>query len=659
MTTVDTFAPRPRDTRAATFTVQRAFKPKSNFALDTVTVKQRQRFNNATRARATDSDVEDSNSKVKRTINSNSPTRYSYASINEFDSASDSDSDSVVDSDSDSDGYDEYDFRIAERLKTVSLRDAHLFPHNKHHVQWNATAATPIHSAARTKQSKPRHKVRDTFLDYDTFASTRSNWSLDKSDSSKAKVTSDPSSHTVDKRGYYLRASSQQPEIYTATAQLDPRINNRSAISSTFTDARTIPAVNIMTHASPTVVTEYNPHTYRDMYTNQLHNEATMPEWMRNQCKYGRQYGTDACNVKLPYNRENGTIKVLSIDGGGVRGVAPTRFLQCLEATLKRIFGADVTLANFFDVFAGTSVGGIIAAALSIGMDMETLCSVMNLPNMQGIFPPLSMFKRFYGTCIKGPLYDNAFLRYLLEKYFRTTPLRAAHDRGKLVILPTYELGKGLTHILHSEHPEYSNYSFVDALLATTAAPSYLPLWSIDNHVFADGGITTNNPANVALCGACDDFMWEEANVRSAMSNSSVPAFMLPRNKSHRNVVVMSIGTGRTVPHIENPHIANNWSLLQWVTYGKLHTRMMDPEPVHQQMERILGTDEKHYLRVNTALPSTCSSDLDDASYDNIMGLVGVGDAYFKQKVKPAVRMLCSDIPGVDLSLLDHMVFAD
>ncbi|GLJ39133.1 hypothetical protein SUGI_0797600 [Cryptomeria japonica] len=58
-------------------------------------------------------------------------------------------------------------------------------------------------------------------------------------------------------------------------------------------------------------------------------------------------------------------ITILSIDGGGVRGIIPATILQFLEAELQKLDGPDVRLADYFDVIAGTSTGGLVTAMLT------------------------------------------------------------------------------------------------------------------------------------------------------------------------------------------------------------------------------------------------------------------------------------------------------
>lgn len=59
------------------------------------------------------------------------------------------------------------------------------------------------------------------------------------------------------------------------------------------------------------------------------------------------------------------TVTVLSIDGGGLRGIIPATVLACLESKLQEFDGKDVRLADYFDVIAGTSTGGLVTTMIT------------------------------------------------------------------------------------------------------------------------------------------------------------------------------------------------------------------------------------------------------------------------------------------------------
>ena len=98
------------------------------------------------------------------------------------------------------------------------------------------------------------------------------------------------------------------------------------------------------------------------------------------------------------------TFKILSIDGGGIRGIIPAYWLTRLEAELKA--KADLTLHEVFDLFAGTSTGSIIAAGLAIGRSANEILKLYEEKGSK-IFPTplLRNPLRYWGTFL--PAYDG------------------------------------------------------------------------------------------------------------------------------------------------------------------------------------------------------------------------------------------------------------
>ena len=74
-------------------------------------------------------------------------------------------------------------------------------------------------------------------------------------------------------------------------------------------------------------------------------------------------------------NKKTGPYKLLALDGGGIRGMITLEVLAKIEATLRESLGADknFVLADYFDYVAGTSTGGIIATAISLGMSVTDI----------------------------------------------------------------------------------------------------------------------------------------------------------------------------------------------------------------------------------------------------------------------------------------------
>ncbi|MQL84875.1 hypothetical protein Taro_017394 [Colocasia esculenta] len=160
-------------------------------------------------------------------------------------------------------------------------------------------------------------------------------------------------------------------------------------------------------------------------------------------------------------------ITILSIDGGGVRGIIPVTILSFLELELQKLDGEEARLADYFDVIAGTSTGGLVIRAL------------------------------------RGPKYDGKYLHSLLREKFGTTRLSQMLTN---VVIPTFDIKSFHATIFSSF--EAKNKSSMDALLSdicigATAAPTYLPAHyfetedskgNVREFNLIDGVVASNNP---------------------------------------------------------------------------------------------------------------------------------------------------------------------
>ncbi len=213
---------------------------------------------------------------------------------------------------------------------------------------------------------------------------------------------------------------------------------------------------------------------------------------------------------------EKREFKILSIDGGGIRGLYPTQYLACIENGLKdrRIEG---NLNEYFDLICGTSTGGIIAIGLGLGMTATEL-NKFYLDEAKKIFGwkfiPLFRSK-----------YNNKRLESLLKANFKQKDslkkegeekedAKIWHSATRLCI-PAYNAYNGKVNVyktchdtkLHIDHkiPAYQ------VAMATAAAPTYFNPYSINymdgtNNINMpynlDGGILANNPTMIGILEA-------------------------------------------------------------------------------------------------------------------------------------------------------------
>ena len=291
--------------------------------------------------------------------------------------------------------------------------------------------------------------------------------------------------------------------------------------------------------------------------------------------------------------------RILSIDGGGIRGMIPALVLAELE---KR---AGKPVADLFDLVAGTSTGGILACGLTIpgagGRPRYAANELIALYEQEGpnIFDR-SLLKRI--TSLEGIIderYPTHPLRSILERYFGKARLREALTR---VLVTAYEIERRTPWFFRSERAKAdASYDFpmAEVALATSAAPTYfepaklaVPGAPTDYFALIDGGVFAVNP------GMC---AWAEAR-----------ALGLPDD-----TVVLSLGTGsliRRIPYDE----AKDWGLIQWAQPILDVVFDGSSDTVDYQLGQVIGEDRR--FRLQTTL-ETASDDMDDVSEENLRNL--------------------------------------
>jgi uncharacterized protein len=252
-----------------------------------------------------------------------------------------------------------------------------------------------------------------------------------------------------------------------------------------------------------------------------------------------------------------GRFQILSLDGGGLRGIFSAAVLARLEEDL------DIRVTDHFDLIAGTSTGGIIALGLGMGMTPRQIVE-------------------FYTQLGPRVFRDRGRLRSLRQVFlakYSAAPLRAAlvdvfgerifGDSAKRLVITSYNLGSEDVYLFRTPHLPHLKRDWrervVNVAMATAAAPTYLPGVALDGCRLVDGGLWANNPAMVALVEATGPLgvPFDEIRMFSLGTTTDVPyrsrrldrGGLLPWARSAVEVIMraQSISVNNQVGHLITP----------------------------------------------------------------------------------------------------------
>uniref|UniRef100_A0A803QAP4 Patatin n=1 Tax=Cannabis sativa TaxID=3483 RepID=A0A803QAP4_CANSA len=348
-------------------------------------------------------------------------------------------------------------------------------------------------------------------------------------------------------------------------------------------------------------------------------------------------------------------ITVLSIDGGGIRGIIPGTILSYLESELQRLDGEEARIADYFDVIAGTSTGGLVTAMLTAPDENNRPIFAAKdinhfyLQHCPKIFPQESRSIPVLGgaaetiRALTGPKYDGKYLRELLKEKLGDLRL---HNTLTNVVIPTFDI-KRLQPTIFSSYEAKKNPS-LDALLSdictgTSAAPTYLPAHNFETthsngqvreFNLIDGGVVANNPALVAI------------NEVSKEIHQGNPEFFPIKPTEYGRFLVVSIGTGALKANDKyNASEAAKWGVVGWLT-SHHSTPLVDmfTQASSDLVDFFLSTvfqalhSEKNYLRIQDDTLSDTVASMDVATNENMNNLIKVGEALLKKPVTTGCR---------------------
>jgi uncharacterized protein len=257
--------------------------------------------------------------------------------------------------------------------------------------------------------------------------------------------------------------------------------------------------------------------------------------------------------------------KILSIDGGGTRGVIPATLLACITRDTGK------HPMELFDLVAGTSTGGIIGIGLAAGKEPQTLVDLY-LHKSKEIFYDTGWddLRDGFGKNT-GADYSNHRLKKILEAEFGRMTLGEVHDRhqDKVLMVASFDLspqdnGKTVNFrpvVYNSSFLKHRDEKLVDIALRTSAGPTYFPIYQ---QKYIDGGVAMNHPAMAAVAFAINkQEEYEEQTYRYP------DGLKKGLGKNPNDLRVLSLGCGTSNKNFIDPAKVKrgDWGNLQWVKY--------------------------------------------------------------------------------------------
>ncbi|HSC52754.1 MAG TPA: patatin-like phospholipase family protein [Phnomibacter sp.] len=327
----------------------------------------------------------------------------------------------------------------------------------------------------------------------------------------------------------------------------------------------------------------------------------------------------------------NSKVRILSLDGGGIRGIIPATIMVEIEQRLQQRSGnPDARLADYFDLIAGTSTGGILTGLyLCPGEKNRPKFTAeealgLYLDNGHSIFQMefLSKVAKLY--VVFNEMYPKENIEKLMEQYFGNTEL---DDLLRPCLITSYDIRNRKAHFFNSVDAKAGkniyNYKLKDVCRATSAAPTYFEPAKVESlqgadYTLVDGGVFVNNPALAAYS--------EARTIRFSQEIGPTK----PDFPTAKDMMIISIGTGtvKTPYHYDK---VKNAGLIAWLPIVIDIMMSGNSETVDYHLQKMFNTlsaeDEKDYYRLEPALQDA-SSEMDDVTPENLKNLHEAGLYY-------------------------------
>jgi len=304
-------------------------------------------------------------------------------------------------------------------------------------------------------------------------------------------------------------------------------------------------------------------------------------------------------------------IKILSIDGGGIRGLVPLTVLYVLT---KR---TGIPVYKMFDIITGTSTGAIIAGMLAIGIPIEEIINFYMGTESKKIFSK-GIFNKIGVYC---PKYDNRNIEEVLQNALKGKTFK---DCLTNLVIPADDWANRQGRIFSSFEARTQDIELWQAIRSSSAAETYFKAYNYNNEsAFFDGGLYGNNPTDIAIVEAVKCL-----------------------NIKIDDLFIVSLGTGTLVEKMAPKEIEKFW----WNDFAKhLIPEIMDriTSKTHDLLSKILKKDK--YFRLQFDCPEEFEK-MDNVDDKNLQGLKNLADDYISSIWKNDINNIINSLKFIEKS---------
>lgn len=334
-------------------------------------------------------------------------------------------------------------------------------------------------------------------------------------------------------------------------------------------------------------------------------------------------------------------VRILSIDGGGIRGIIPATVLNYVEQQLQKLSGKpQARLADYFDFMAGTSTGGILSCFYLMPTPSPTpdgpstkfsAQQALDFYVQEGfkIFNQ-SKKKSWFGLrqLFNATGYSPKALEQIFEANFGNVKLS---ELKRHCLVTTYDMEATSPFFFDSRETKERDFYVKDVTRSTSAAPTFFPPAQIknlksgkpQNMVNIDGGVFANDPTMIAYVEC---------------RKTTFPDIV--DHPTAKDMLILSLGAGGGQFKMNKVTKSSKWWVGKWAVY--IPNIMMDgaTDTVTTQMTWLfdtLGDQANNYMRVDVPQPpykKGYSSDMADASPKNIEDLKKAGEDALQLAIK-------------------------